>query len=210
MIQKTIHQIWVGPKKRPQRLIDSWKQMHPDWEHRLWTDEDVPSFRNSDKIASIEEWAGKADVMRYEILLNHGGFFCDADSLCVRRLDDWLLDRECFAGFENEKVRPGLVANGYIGAVKGCPLMQKLVDGIAAKPISNRETGKMAWQTVGPVYFTETIMQQRYPIDIFPSWMFIPEHYSGEKYTGEGKPYCHQYWGSTHELKNPNYYYNDL
>lgn len=209
MIPKKIHQIWLGPKKRPTRLMKSWEDMHPGWEYHLWTEESLPRLRNADKFASIEEWAGKADIARYEILLEHGGVYCDADSLCVRPMDEYLLERDSFAVFENEQARPGLVANGYIGAGRGCPLMSALVEGISAKPVSYAETEQMAWQTVGPLFFTETIMRLRYPISIFPSWMFIPEHYSGVTYKGAGMPYCHQYWGSTHETRGIDYY-NEL
>lgn len=209
MIPRKIHQIWLGPKKMPARLMQSWKDMHPGWEHHVWTEANMPVLRNADKLSSIEEWAGKADIARYEILLEHGGVYCDADSLCIRPMDDYLLERDCFAVFENEQVRQGLVANGYIGASRGCRLMSALVDGISRKPVSQAETGQLAWQTVGPLFFTETIMRERYPIDVFPSWMFIPEHYSGVTYKGDGKPYCRQYWGSTMELQNPNYY-NEL
>lgn len=210
MIPKTIHQIWLGPKKRPARLMDSWAAMHPEWEHRVWTEADIPSdMVNRDKLEQIEEWAGKADILRYEVLLRHGGVYCDADSLCVKRMDDWLLERECFAVFENEQVVPGLVANGYIGAEKGCALMGHLIEGIRGKEVSYAKTGRMAWQNVGPVHFTQTIIDRKYPIDVFPSWMFIPVHHSGVKHTGPEEPYCHQYWGSTQEIRGKDYY-NEL
>ncbi len=209
VIPRIIHQVWLGPKKRPARLMDSWAKLHPDWEHVVWTDDNLPPMVNRDKMDSIEELAGKADVLRYEVLHQFGGVYCDADSLCVRPMDGWLLERDSFAVFENEQVRPGLVANGYIGAVKGCSLMGSLVSGISKKEVSRSATGLMAWQSVGPLYFTRTIAELSYPIHLFPSWMFIPEHYSGVKYSGPGLPYCHQYWGSTQELRNVNFY-NEL
>ena len=43
MIPKKIHQIWLGDqKKRPQNLINSWKYKNPDWDHFLWTEENLP------------------------------------------------------------------------------------------------------------------------------------------------------------------------
>ena len=41
-IPKIIHQIWVGGKKIPQKykkLIKTVKDVHPDWEYKLWTNE---------------------------------------------------------------------------------------------------------------------------------------------------------------------------
>jgi len=207
-IPKIIHQIWLGPKKMPRKMIDSWIEKNPTWQHLLWTEETLRDhpIRNRRQFDEIEEWAGKADILRYELLLEFGGFFCDADSLCVKPLDDFLIQNDSFAVFENEQVRAGLVANGYIGATRGNRLMQALVDGISIKEVSQAKTGRMAWQNVGPVYFTETIMRLSYPIGIYPSWLFIPEHYTGARHPNPGQPYCYQFWGSTRELSDPTFY----
>jgi mannosyltransferase OCH1-like enzyme len=215
MIPKIIHQIWIGPKKCPERLIQTWRDKHSKedgWEHRLWTNEDIEKFgiRNRRQFDEIEEWAGKADIWRYEILHRYGGIFCDADSICTNQLDDHFLQHDCFAGFENEQCRGQLIANGYIGATKENKLIEILIDEISKmKSVSQKKTGKMAWQNVGPLFFTEQIMKNQYPIAIYPSFVFIPEHYSGIKYTGPGKSYSQQLWGSTQELSNKEFY-NEL
>jgi len=80
MIPKIIHQIWLGDQsKRPSSLIDTWKEINPDWEHILWTEENLPNLRNQEQFDSMKEWAGKADILRYELLHDYGGFFIDAD-----------------------------------------------------------------------------------------------------------------------------------
>ena len=214
MIPKIIHQIWIGPKKMPEKYMNTWIVQNPEWEYMRWTDETIKEhypngFKNQKKIDEIEEWAGKADIMRYEILHDFGGFYADADSICTNSLEDFFLENECFSVFENEQVRGNLVANGYIGATKGCKLMKILIDGISKKAsVSYDKTGLMAWQCVGPLFFTETIINTQYPIAIYPSFVFIPVHYSGVKYNGNGKSYSHQLWGSTHEINNPDYYNN--
>lgn len=212
MIPKIIHQIWIGPKTIPIKYMKTWKSMNPEWEHMIWTDdlikEHYPNgFINQKHIDEIEEWAGKADIMRYEILHDFGGFYADADSICVGSLDDFFLKHDSFAGFENEQVRQGLIANGYIGAIKGCELMKILIDKLfRIESVSQKNTGKMAWQMVGPLFFTNTIIEKNYPIAVYPSYLFIPEHYSGIKYTGKNKIYAKQLWGSTKEIANPDYY----
>jgi hypothetical protein len=214
MIPKIIHQIWIGPKKMPEKYMDTWRDKNPEWTYMRWTDETIKEhypkgFINQKHIDSIEEWAGKADIMRYEILHDFGGFYADADSICTNSLDDHFLEHDCFAGFENEQARGNLIANGYIGATEKCKLMKFLIDGIKRKStVSFKETGEMAWQTVGPLYFTKRIIELRYPISIYPSFVFIPEHYTGIKYTGSGKSYSHQLWGSTKEIDDPEYYNN--
>ena len=83
MIPKIIHQIWVGDQsKRPDSLIQTWIDMNPSWEHILWTEENMPELTNQKQFDAMNELAGKADILRYELLNTHGGFFIDADSSC--------------------------------------------------------------------------------------------------------------------------------
>ena len=47
MIPKIIHQIWVGEYRIPKReknLIEEVKQKHPDFEHILWTNDNIPTL----------------------------------------------------------------------------------------------------------------------------------------------------------------------
>jgi mannosyltransferase OCH1-like enzyme len=212
MIPKIIHQIWIGPKKMPEKYMDTWKALNPDWTYMRWTDKEIAEhfpkgFKNQKHINEIEEWAGKADMIRYEILYKFGGIYVDADSICTNGLDDHFLDHSAFAGFENEQCRGNLIANGYMGSTKGNSFIKKLVDEIYKMPsVTQRITGRMAWQNVGPLFFTEMVMKHQPDISIYPSFVFIPEHYSGITYKGSGKSYSKQLWGSTHELRDPEYY----
>ena len=45
MIEKIIHQIWLGSNSPPTEWLDSWKDKHPNWEYKLWTEKDVASFK---------------------------------------------------------------------------------------------------------------------------------------------------------------------
>ena len=57
--------------------------------------------------------------MRYEILFNEGGIALDADSLCLRPLEDWLLEPAAFAAWEHEHIRQGLITVGAMRAEPG-------------------------------------------------------------------------------------------
>jgi mannosyltransferase OCH1-like enzyme len=190
MIPKTIHQIWIGPLPAPTRLTSTWRTMHPDWEYRLWTDH--TGWENQSQIDIMSEWNGKADIMRYEILEKYGGILVDADSECVQPLDESFLVHEAFACWENEILRPGLVATGYVGACKGSSLMRKCIDAIKVRDIG----GVPAWQCVGPGLFTE-VSRGYEGLYIYPARTFIPIHYTGLAAPGRSPIYAKQYWGST-------------
>ncbi len=194
-IPRVIHQLWIGPKRRPARLMQTWKDKHPDWEYVLWDEDGLKDFgfENQLQIDAMPEWNGKADIMRYEILHRHGGVFMDADSECLNPLDDFFLDNDSFAVLENESRRGALVACGIMGATKGCRLMKNCILDVRA--------GQPAWWYVGPVYFTWVIQSNMYTdITLYPSHWFIPNHYTGDKYDGPDKLYADHKWGTAMHL----------
>src|SRR5579864_8484330 len=181
MIPKIFHFIWVGDEtKRPDNCIKTWVDAHPDWECQLWGNEELESqpWVNRDHMAAMRsrEWNGVADMMRWEILNAHGGIVLDADSICVRPLDEELLDCLAFACWENEIARPGLIAAGYFGCEAGNPFVLKIIEDIAA---SATVVDDMAWKTVGPQRLTDCYRKFQYsPLRIYPSHYFIPRHFS--------------------------------
>ena len=107
------------------------------------------------RINEIEEINGKADIIRWEILYHYGGVFLDADSICIEPIDDILLNTICFAGWENEKLRPGLIATGTMGFPPRHPLVEMAIKYIQSREVSIAKTRMMAWQTVGPMLLTK-------------------------------------------------------
>lgn len=200
MIPKSFHFIWVGDySKRPDNCIQTWRDKHPDWDFRVWGNEELDGddWINRGHIEAMRqrEMNGVADMMRWEILHKHGGIVFDADSVCARALDDHLLDCEAFACWENEIVRPGLIAAGYFGAEAGNDFVKQIIDDIHALP---SVVDDMAWKTVGPLRLTECYRKFQYtPLRIYPSHYFIPKHFTGLTYEGSDPVYAHQLWGST-------------
>jgi mannosyltransferase OCH1-like enzyme len=200
-IPKIIHQIWIGDQsQRPVNLMQTWVDMNPEWEYRLWTDDNLPEMICQDQFDKMKQLHGKADILRYEILYQYGGFYVDADSECILPLEDFLLDNDSFAGYENERVRGNLIANGYIASTKENDLMWILLSKIKKIPDINI---KEPWQITGPQLVTDTVRQIDYKeLTVYPSHYFIPRHYSGVEYKGDGKVFARQYWGSTFGYKN--------
>lgn len=200
MIPKKLHFIWVGDEtKRPDNCIATWRALNPGWEIVLWGNDSLQergwiNGRHMSEMAA-RELNGVADMMRWEILYEHGGVVLDADSVCVRPLDDHLLDCEAFACWESEIARPGLIAAGYFGARPQNPFVGQIIADIYNEPTV---IDRLAWETVGPQRLTESYRKYRYHgLRIYPSHYFIPEHFTGVKYDGPDPVYAEQLWGST-------------
>jgi mannosyltransferase OCH1-like enzyme len=201
-IPKIIHQIWIGPKPPPLDWMSTWSKMHPDWEYRLWDNATVTSetWECQAQIDAIAEWNGKADILRYEILKRFGGVCFDADSECIKPLDEHFLGHEAFACYENEVIFPGRIATGYLGCEPDAAIMNRAVERIAD---DKHVTRNRAWVTVGPLFFTNLVQETSSPVYVYPARTFIPEHWNRRE---DGQPvpapgtatiYARQFWGST-------------
>lgn len=218
-IPRKLHFIWVGDESlRPDAYIETWKKFHPDfeikvWGNQEWKDRSWKNAKQMEQVSRLEKgFSGVADLMRWEILLSEGGIALDADSVCLQPLPEWLFSCDLFTVWANEWARPGLVANGYVGAVPNHDVIRLVVDRInKIKDVSRKFSWKKArfknrriWQTTGPVPFTRAIFDSKNSnVTILPSHFFLPIHHSGECYTGHGPVYaCELFAGRNSEYEN--------
>ncbi len=70
-IPKIIHHIWVGGKlpEEYNELIQTFKDLNPDWEFMFWDDLSVETLNlhNKDLYVSVNNPGVKADIVRYEV-----------------------------------------------------------------------------------------------------------------------------------------------
>jgi mannosyltransferase OCH1-like enzyme len=201
---KIIHQIWIGDKIGPTKHMDTWRDNNPTFEYIRWNEEEINKrnmiFDCQNKIDDMEEINGKADIMRWEILYKYGGFFQDADSICISPIDDNLIQYPAFVGFEHEQERPGLIATGTMAFPPKHPLVKNAINWIKNNDINRQRIKKRAWETVGPGLLTKIYNEKTYSdIKVLPSYYFLPIHCTGIEYHEHGKIYAFQEWGSTKE-----------
>eukprot|EP00937_MAST-01D_sp_MAST-1D-sp2_P007827 g7827.t1 len=129
-IPRVIHHIWLGSPlpARFRALRETWRAYHPTWRHVLWGDAEAAAFglRNRAAFDAAPNWGEKSDLLRYEVLLRHGGVYVDTDFECVRALDELVeLGLGFFAGISNTASVE--LNNGLVGAAPGHPLLARLV-----------------------------------------------------------------------------------
>jgi len=210
-IPRIIHQCWIGPYKKPERLMKTWKEKNKNWEYIEWNEEkikkiDLVNKGLYDEFMSKNEkkWYGAADILRYEVLYKYGGFWVDADSECINSLEDFFINNDSFACYQNEKLCPGRISNAFIGANIRNELMEILIKGISKiKTVK----GKRPCIITGPIFLTKVVKDFKYDkLKIYPSYFFMPKHYKGLEYKGKEKIYARHYWGTTLRNKKSGVY----
>jgi mannosyltransferase OCH1-like enzyme len=144
---------------------ESWRRHHPNWEMRLWTEENLPAdLVRKEAYERLRKPAERADIIRLEMLLRFGGVYADVDFECLRSIEP-LLDGVAFC---TAYQRPGRVANGMFGATPGHPLLERAVRELRPRT----EYGLDKWGT-GPFFF-DKLVQEHPDVTIFPQEYFYP------------------------------------
>jgi mannosyltransferase OCH1-like enzyme len=205
-IPKKLWHIWIGPKPAPLRWMNTWPEMHPEWEYTVFNNELLNStkFHNQHLIDEYltmphhDGYAGAADLIRYELLYKYGGFMPGADASCLNNTDElWVEERDvCYTVYESEILRPSYVSPIY-AANPGNEFLEILINDLHNLTPADLHKKKV-FMTTGNGYLPDMIKKHNPKIKIFPSYYFIPCHYStSHRYQGNDKVYAEQYWGST-------------
>lgn len=146
IIPKVIHQIWIGNNSIPANYLyylETWKKLHPDWEFKLWRDEDIlaENFQSKDLYLRARSMAEQADIARYEILNRYGGLYIDTDIQCFAKFDDLHLKYDFYVNMEPPGVNKKIVSivNMMIGGVPGHPIFNQTLKNIRDKWESTEE-----------------------------------------------------------------------
>lgn len=118
MIPKIIHYTWFSGDPFPpllKRCFESWEQLMPDYELRLWDFKSVEGINNIflQEALSKKKWAFAADFVRLYALNKFGGIYLDTDVEVFKNFDP-LLNCGCFIGRENSWHIDGRIMTSHL------------------------------------------------------------------------------------------------
>lgn len=126
MIPKRIHFIWIQGRNNilPEyrHCVDSWAPMHPDWEIIVWDRETLPKLMN-DWVWELDNPTLQCDIARIEVVHAYGGVYFDADTECLKPIDDLVGDLDAFVSMRNRMV----VENSAFGATPEHPWLKDML-----------------------------------------------------------------------------------
>jgi hypothetical protein len=133
LIPRIIHQTWPARTIPFDFLgfVDSWRRFHPQWEYRLWSDDDIHRFiakHYPDFLGQFDAYSDpirRAGAVRYFLLHHFGGLFVDLDVRARAAIDPLLAGKSCVAARSRQsRARDDsrLIGNAILAAVPRHPL----------------------------------------------------------------------------------------
>lgn len=150
MIPKIIHYCWVGPRPMgdlSRRCVDSWRKQAPDYELRLWNEQnspmDHPFMR---RMYESGRYGFVPDYLRFWALEKFGGVYLDCDVELLGPLDPYLQE-EMFLSFmcTQNRIRKNPPGTALIGARAGHPFLRQIL-GVYDSLTTPRMSNSVVWE----------------------------------------------------------------
>ena len=199
MIPKTIHYCWFGYGEMPelaQECIASWHNYMPDWEYKLWNEDnfDVAQIPYAKEAYEAKKYAFVSDYVRLWALYNEGGLYLDVDFRVYKPFDE-LLHWKAFAGFEGSKYSPLMM--GVIASEPCGEWAKEQLDGYQGRHFLNGDGSldlttnvKFVTETMKLNGFIANGQEQDYKdLHVLPVDYFCPRQTTGE-YFRTSNTYC--------------------
>jgi hypothetical protein len=159
MIPKILHQSSKYFTWEERRLASRAQTLMPEWEYRLWTDDENLRLVKQIFPGYVEEYmrlpngGARVDIARYLYMYKFGGIYFDTDFRFCQPINDDLLSHMCILGVEDEDALelgggPKL-GNAFIGSQPGLALWTELVDSIFIR-FRKGEHCNDGWYLSGP------------------------------------------------------------
>ncbi len=186
-IPKILHQTWKTYEVPEEwwDCVNSWKRHHPDWEYRLWTDEESEAFvarHYPEFLCTFQNYPygiQRADAIRYLVLHHHGGVYADIDYECLQPLDPLLVGHTAVIGLEPDEHAAiskvdHMLCNALMASEPGHPFMASVIRHLkAATPGTVADFDILA--TTGPLMLNKVhASYEGTDLSLLPSKVLCP------------------------------------
>lgn len=210
-IEKKLTQIWIGPKAPPLSWMYTWRDKHPGWKYSIFTDDMLKSrkWHNQhliDHYYNTRKWPGVSDLIRYELLYEQGGFWPEADMVCLENTEELFTSPadHAYTCYENESGRKDFV-QPIMACNPGNQFVKHIID--VLHQLTPEELHPEPFRSTGNMFLSKHIRSWEDKLTIWPSHYFIPLFYIGgaKRYDGPDKVYADHKWGSTGHANSVSY-----
>lgn len=140
MINKIIHQVWVGEYPMPsreKRISEEIREKHTDYEYHLWTDSNLPHIPERlqemyNVMYERKDYVFCADIIRWLVVYEYGGWYLDIDWEYIQSLNSLNLENRDGIVFGHWGVGwqhcDYTITNNVYGFKKEHPIVKYLID----------------------------------------------------------------------------------
>lgn len=195
-IPKILHQTAPADKSKWHRewfeCQASWRQHFPDFEYKLWTDEDNLNLIKNDYPWFLETYNKypknimRIDIIRYFILDKFGGIYADMDYICIRNF---------YMNLPQDKISisespfPGeYLQNALMCSPKGHTFWMKVIKKSKAR-LEKIENNSNVLYITGPQLVSDVYNDNKANIHVLPKDEFNPDKNS-QFFNDHGKIYA--------------------
>lgn len=184
-----IHQTWknnVLPDTLTM-LAETWKELHPDWEYVLWTDEMNREFIKRffpDFLLQYDSYSyniQRVDAVRYFILYKIGGLFIDLDFECTESIESLIAGKECVFALEPGEhclqfKKDKIICNAFMAAKPGNDFFYTICNSLSSFTSGYQHLINIVLDTTGPFALTEVYdnYAQKEKVTLLPSATVYP------------------------------------
>ncbi len=150
MIPKVINFVWLGGAMPAdvKHIVSLWQQLNESFTIKVWDESQCAKLENYYLFERCVSYAGMADVARYNILRDHGGYYVDTDMFPLRSLAALQSHKGLLVC--NEAVDGRFMATAFIAAERGRPALDEAVRLCKSADLkskyANRHTGPFMWR----------------------------------------------------------------
>ena len=172
-----------------QNCIASWHKYMPDWEYRLWNEDNFPISDSPQYVReayAAKKYAFVSDYVRLWALNEWGGLYMDVDFEVFKPFDDLMISNAAFAGYEGSKHSP--VMMGVIASIPHSEWITSMLESYKTRNFV--KSGDSYDMTPNTAYFTQMMCANGFVADgkekffhevhIFPVYFFCPIQTTGE------------------------------
>ncbi|CAF1625127.1 unnamed protein product [Didymodactylos carnosus] len=152
--------------------MDQWKLLYPNWEIKLWSQNNLFSLYNEERYKQSRSRRQQADIIRYELVFQYGGIYVDVDFEPLKNMEPLLHGVKAFVAYEG----PQFVCNGCFGSIPGHELVTRLMTRLDSNWLEF-ENGSVNQQT-GSLYMSKEVEKLQLTMadgfQVFSPHVFFP------------------------------------
>ena len=181
-IPKIVHLTWKTKSipEKFKRTVQSWKRTNPDWELKLWTDQDNRRYIAENYPDFLPIFDGypygiqRADAIRYFLLRDYGGIYADMDIEVLGPVEKYF---ETPGGgvFLVQSGNVHVFTNSFMASVPRAPFWDEVIERLMKPKVPWYALTKhfIVMYSTGPLMLNKVAKETRTVLNLLPKNVFM-------------------------------------